>query len=277
MPTLRDTLRDLARRFEAAGVPSPRVDAEVLVTHALGLTPLDVRLRSEQELTSSEVERVEALARRREAREPLQHLTGEVEWGGVTLLTPPGALIPRPETERLLELTLHALHGHARPDVLDVGTGTGALALGVKHARPDARVHATDLSADALRVARANAKRLALDVTFAHGHLTAGLQGPFDVVVSNPPYLPDADAHDAQPEVRHDPHVALYAGPDGLAVARPLARSAARLLAPGGTLLIELDARNVHVLAAELTRAGWSARVEPDLAGRDRFLIAQRS
>ncbi|PYE55341.1 release factor glutamine methyltransferase [Deinococcus yavapaiensis KR-236] len=236
--------------------------------HALGWSRADLVTRRDLDVP---LEILEPLARRREAREPLQHLLGEVEWGELTLKVSPAALIPRPETEVLLELVLQCLRGVAAPRVLDVGTGTGVLALGVKAARPDAVVLATDVSEDALELARENAARLELDVEFVLGDLTANLAGPFNAVVSNPPYLPDADAARAQPEVRHDPSLALYGGPDGLALARRLVLEAERLTT---RLALELDPRNVRVLASEMT--GWTVTVHPDLTGRDRFLLASK-
>lgn len=270
---LRDALSDLAYRLQMAGVPSPRHDAEALIRHALNLSRLDLLLRPERELSAAEWARLDALTRRREGREPLQHLLGEVEWGELTLKVTPGALIPRPETELLLGLALQTLEQVDAPRVLDLGTGTGALALGIKLARPDARVWATDLSARALELARENAGRLGLEVAFALGDLNANLSGPFDLILSNPPYLPEADRAGAQPEVGFDPDLALYAGPDGLEVARRLVGAAPALLAPAGTLLLELDARNVQTLAREM--AGWTTKIEPDLTGRERFLRAQ--
>ncbi len=269
---LEGVLNDLTRRLNATGVPSPRHDAGALVRHTLRLSRLDVLLRPERELSGAEWARLDALARRREAREPLQHLLGEVEWGGLTLKVTPDALIPRPETELLLELALQALQNVSAPRVLDVGTGTGALALGVKLARPAAAVWATDVSSRALELASENADRLGFNVTFAQGDLNAGLSGPFDLILSNPPYLPESDRRGAQPEVGFDPDVALYAGPDGLEVARRLVGAAPALLAPAGLLLLELDPRNVHILASEL--ASWRTQTQPDLTGRERFLKA---
>lgn len=260
--------------MRAAGVPSPEADARALVRHALGLTGAALLTRAGEAVPDEGAARVWALVEERAARVPLQHLLGEVEWGGVRLRTDGRALVPRPETEWLLHLALEALRGVPAPRVLDVGTGTGALALGLKAARPDARVTATDLSPEALALAGENAALNGLDVAFVQGSLLTGLPGPFDLVLSNPPYLPDGDRAGADPEVRHDPDLALYAGADGLDVARPLAAEAGAALAPGGLLLLELDPRNAPTLAGELRAAGWEAEVLPDLTGRERFVRA---
>ena len=204
----------------------------------------------------------------------MQHLLGSVDWGGVTLHVSPAALIPRPETEVLLQLALDALSGLSAPAVLDVGTGSGALALGLAAARPDARVSASDVSAGALALARKNADANGLAVNFLHADLLEGVSGRYDLIVSNPPYLPESDRQEAQPEVRHDPDLALYSGPDGLSLARRLVAQAPGHLTPGGQLILELDPRNVDVLAGEMRPAGWAAEVEVDLAGRRRFLSA---
>lgn len=276
MPTLSRLLAEARERLRGAGVPSPEVDARALAEHTLGLTGAALLTRAGEEVPDEQAARLRALIARRAARIPLQHLLGEVEWGGVRLRTDGRALVPRPETEWLLHLALEALYGVPAPRVLDVGTGTGALALGLKAARPDARVTATDLSPEALALAGENAALNGLDVALVGGNLLAGLPGPFDLIVSNPPYLPDGDRAGADPEVRHDPDLALYAGADGLAVARPLAAAAGAVLAPGGVLLLELDPRNAPTLAGELGAAGWRAGVLPDLTGRERFVRATR-
>ncbi|GBF07204.1 HemK family modification methylase [Deinococcus aerius] len=275
--TVRAWLREAARLLREAGVPSPEADARALVTHGLGLGGAALLTRGGEVVPEADAARLLNLIHRRAAREPLQHLLGEVEWGGVRLRTDARALIPRPETEWLLHLALETLRAAVSPRVLDVGTGTGALALGVKAARPDATVTATDLSPDALDLARENAALNRLEVTFLGGSLLAGLPGPFDLIVSNPPYLPAADREGADPEVRFDPDLALYAGPDGLDVARPLAAEASSALAPHGVLLLELDPRNAAPFAAELRARGWHAEVLPDLAGRARFVRAGRA
>ncbi|SEJ71501.1 release factor glutamine methyltransferase [Deinococcus reticulitermitis] len=270
---LRDLLARATGQLRAAGVPSPEVDARALLEHALGLSRAALLLRGEEEVAPDAVAAVDDLLARRAARVPLQHLLGEVEWGGVRLRCDARALVPRPETEWLLDLARREVGGSAR--VLDIGTGTGALALGLKAALPAARVWATDLSPGALTLARENAALNGLDVTFVEGDLLAGLAGPFDLIVSNPPYLPEGDRAGADPEVTHDPELALYAGPDGLALARPLAAQARAALAPGGTLLLELDPRNAATFAAELRGAGWEAGVLPDLTWRERFVRAR--
>ncbi|GGQ96895.1 release factor glutamine methyltransferase [Deinococcus ruber] len=242
--------------------------------HVLNLDWSGLVLAGGRVLTAAQVQQTEALIARRLTREPLQHLIGAVEWGGIHLKVTPAALIPRPETETLLHLALEALSGRTAPAVLDVGTGSGALALGIKAARPAARVTATDLSAEALALARQNADLLHLEVAFLEADLLRGVPGTFDLIVSNPPYLPEADEAAAEPEVRHDPRQALYSGPDGLTLARQLMRQAAALLNPGGVVLLELDPRNVERLAHELHLSGWHAQIHPDLTGRLRFLEA---
>ena len=275
-PTVAQLQAQLIRRLLAAGIDSPLPEARALLTHVLRLDWSGLVLAGSRLLTPAETAQLEALTLRRLAREPLQHLLGSVDWGGVTLHVSPAALIPRPETEVLLELALAALNGRTAPAVLDVGTGSGALALGLAAARPDARVSASDVSAGALALARKNADANGLAVNFLHADLLEGVSGRYDLIVSNPPYLPESDRQEAQPEVRHDPELALYSGPDGLSLARRLVAQAPGHLTPGGRLILELDPRNVDVLAGEMRLAGWAAEVEVDLAGWRRFIVAGR-
>ncbi|ACO44976.1 peptide chain release factor N(5)-glutamine methyltransferase [Deinococcus deserti] len=274
MATVREWFQAASRRLAEAGVPSPEVDARALLEHALGLSPTGLLLRGPEQVLPDDAARLNGLLEKRAARVPLQHLLGEVEWGGVHLRSDTRALIPRPETEWLLHLSLQDLSAVSLPRVLDVGTGSGALALGLKAARPDAQVWATDISPEALTLAQENSARNGLEVTFVQGSLLAGLAGPFDLIVSNPPYLPESDRLEADPEVKHDPALALYAGTDGLELARPLAAQAAGALTPGAPLWLELDPRNATVFAAELRSTGWDTSVHPDLTGRERFVRA---
>ncbi|MFT2721251.1 peptide chain release factor N(5)-glutamine methyltransferase [Deinococcus sp. A31D244] len=274
---LRDLLLSGVARLGDAGVPSPEVDARELLLYALNLTPTALLTRAHEPVGADGQARYAALLDRRSAREPLQHILGEVEWGGVRLRSDPRALVPRPETEWLLHLLLPCVQSRAQPRVLDVGTGTGALALGVKAACPGAAVTATDLSPGALALARENAALNGLEVTWMQADLLAGVPGPFDLIVSNPPYLPDGDRAHADPEVQRDPDLALYSGQDGLTLARRLAAQAPAALAAGGELWLELDPRNAATLAAELRAAGWDARLHADLTGRERFVQARRA
>ena len=257
-------------------MPSPEHDARELVQRVTDLSHLELLMRAEQPIKMRQLQHLEELTRRREAREPLQYLLSPIEWADLQLNVSPAALVPRPETEMLLALALQTVQSWAAPRVLDVGTGTGALALGVKQACPAAQVTGSDISSAALALARRNAVLNTLDVTFMQADLLAGLSGPCEVLLSNPPYLPEADQAQAQPEVRFDPALALYGGPDGLSLARRLCEDVPRVLAPGGVLWLELDPRNVGVLAAELGAAGWMTEIHPDLTGRERFLKAQR-
>ncbi|MDO4263416.1 MAG: peptide chain release factor N(5)-glutamine methyltransferase [Deinococcus sp.] len=275
--SLRGWQAQAAARLEAAGVPSAHSDAEALLEEVTGLNRTARLLRAQDLLDPATHRQLDALLARRLAREPLQYLLGTVEWGGVRLRCDRRALIPRPETEWLLHLALNDPAVEQAQRVADIGTGTGALALGWKAARPGSRVTATDISAQALALAQENAALNALDVTFVLGDLLAPLAGQaFDLILSNPPYLPGSDAGTLDPEVNHDPALALYGGPDGLTLARRLAAQAVGVLAPGGVLWLELDGRNAHAFAAELAGQGWQAGVHPDLTGRERLVRAVR-
>ncbi|GGL91546.1 release factor glutamine methyltransferase [Deinococcus aerolatus] len=271
---LRGHLAAAVQTLRAAGVPSPDVDARALILHALDLPPTAFLLRGQEEVDAADAARLQGLVRQRAARVPLQHLLGTLEWGGVGLRVDRRALIPRPETEWLLSLALAEVRAVRAPRVVDVGTGTGALALGFRQARPDAAVLGADLSPEALDLARENAALNGLEVAFVESDLLAALPGPFDLILANLPYLPEGDRAHADPEVRHDPDLALYSGPDGLTLARRLVLQARAALADGGVLWLELDPRNAPTLAAELCAQGWEATLHPDLTGRERFVRA---
>lgn len=270
-------------RLASAGVDSPAADAARVLGHVLGLSRTELLVRRGDALTEPQRAAFLALLARRERREPLQLVLGEATFLDLTLSVAPGVLLPRPETERLVELALTELADDppGPGDVLlDVGTGSGAIALALKRAHPRAEVWATDLSADALALARRNAEALGLPLEVRHSDLLAdpdvrAAAGRAVAVVSNPPYLPASDRDAVPPEVAAEPAAALFAGVDGLDVARRLAAQLAEALRPGALVALELDPRNVRALAAELR--GWGGvRVEEDLAGRERFVVARR-
>ena len=273
--------------FASKGVESPRLNAEQVVGHALGLKRMQLYIQFERLLTEAELEKIRPLVKRRAQREPLQHIVGTVEWGGLTLKSDKRALVPRPETEELLELVLE--RGKPAPDapagfprVLDLGTGTGALALALAKAWPSARVTAVDASDDALALARENASLVGLSdrVSFLKSDWFSALPADavFDVIVSNPPYLTDAEVAEAEPEVRvHDPLSALVAPDAGLADLKKIIAGAASRLVAGGLLALETGVKQHAALLAALAEVGLrEGESRLDLRGRERFVFARR-
>ncbi|MGW4330831.1 peptide chain release factor N(5)-glutamine methyltransferase [Nocardia sp. NPDC004573] len=285
---LRPVLNDAIETLRTAGVHSPRADAEHLAAHVLGVER--TRLALSPLVSPDELDEFRALVDRRARRIPLQHLTGTAVMGALDLAVGPGVFVPRPETELLYAWALAQLealpHDHA-PIVVDLCTGSGALALALAHARPDAEVHAVELDAAALVWARRNADdRIAAGDTpitlyaddATDPTLLTDLNGRVDLVVSNPPYIPEGARLD--PEVaEHDPPVALFGGPDGLSVIREMIPNITRLLRPGGATAIEHDDTNGSGVAALLTATGAFTDVveHPDLAGKPRFVAATRT
>jgi release factor glutamine methyltransferase len=277
MTTLtRTRVADAAARLAEAGVESPRVDAELLAAYVLGVPR--TRLVLAPELDDSDVARLDALVERRAAREPLQHLLTSAVLGPVSVAVGPGVFVPRPETELLLTEGVAALRGIAGPRAVDLCTGSGALALALATARPDAEVHAVELDEGALAWARRNLDGSSVRLTGAdvtHGDTLALLEGIVDVVVANPPYVPEGT--EVGPEVDHDPHEAVFGGPDGLAVIRPLATTAARLLRDGGRVAVEHDESHAPAVREVLTGAGFDdVATRSDLAGRPRVAVGTR-
>ncbi|MEY4489913.1 MAG: hypothetical protein RIQ79_2421 [Verrucomicrobiota bacterium] len=287
MPTLLEIIQKTTDFLTAKGVESARLNAEQLVGHALALKRMQIYLQFERVLTEVDLEKIRPLVKRRAQREPLQHILGTVEWGGLTLKSDRRALVPRPETEELFELVVRRRASipsadSAPPRVLDLGTGSGALALALAKAWPNAQVTALDASDHALALATENATALGFAdrVTFIKSDWFSALPAgeTFDVIVSNPPYLTDAEVAAAEPEVRiHDPREALVAPDEGLADLRSILRAASSRLVPGGLLALETGIAQHGVLLEEIATAGL-LRVEsvPDLSKRDRFIIAWR-
>jgi release factor glutamine methyltransferase len=263
------------------GVGEGRLDAEHLLAHVLGATRLELYLQHDRPLTTDELGAFRPLLRRRAAREPLQYILGRTQFRELELITDRRVLIPRPETEELVDLVLARSAGRSGLTALDLGTGSGCIALSLLGEGPFTRVVGTDLSAAALEVAGLNAKSHGLveRLDLRRGPLYEPVTGQrFDVVVSNPPYVDPSDGPHLQPEVRDwEPGSALFAEERGLAVLRALVTGAPEHLGPGGLLALETglgQGENV-VRAIRATRAFDDPELVPDLSGRPRFVAAR--
>jgi len=247
-----------------------RLDAQLLLLHALGRPQNDrawLVAHDNDTLASDAEMRYINLTRRRAAGTPLAYLTGRREFYGLTLQVDARVLDPRPDTETLVDWALE--HLGAQGSVVDLGTGSGAIALALKSQRPGARVEAVDTSTEALAVAQANAQRLALDVAFHAANWLEGLQGTFDLIVSNPPYITEDDPH--LEKLGHEPLLALTSGPDGLDAIRTIVAQAPAHLQPGGWLLLEHGWQQAEAVRALLTQAGFAqVQSRRDLAGIER-------
>jgi release factor glutamine methyltransferase len=271
-PTLIDLVQKSAQWLGTKGIANARREAEWIFAESLGLTRIELYTRFDMPLEPAEVERLRALIARRGKREPLAYVIGTQPFRTLSLRVGPGVLVPRPETEELVGHALAALPPSAH--VLDVGTGSGAIALAIKAERPDAQVAATDASPAALAIAKDNASRLAIDVTFHEGHLANHLPaGTWDCLCANLPYIGDTSAERARCDIEttFEPTEALFAGPDGLALIAPLVADLPRLLSPVGQAWFEHgheQAARIRSLAGD---AGLAAETKPDLAGKDRI------
>jgi release factor glutamine methyltransferase len=271
---LQEVLRAATDYLERKGVESPRLDAELILAETLRLTRLDLYTQHDRPLTEAERGGARALVERRGKREPLAYVLGTWGFRRLTLKTDPRALVPRPETEVVVESALELLRGKERPAVLDVGTGTGAIALAIADEHPGARVTAVDRSPGALELARENATRLGMDVAFLRADLSDGLPpGPFDLVVSNPPYVSAAELDALEPEVRDwEPREALL--DDGQTA--KLAARARDVLAPGGWLVLETHGEQAPAAEEFCAGLGYEpTTIRVDLAGRGRVVEAR--
>jgi release factor glutamine methyltransferase len=266
--TLGDVLRGATEYLAGRGIDTARVDAELLLARALGLSRIELYTQHDRPLSDAERTAARALVQRRGLREPLAYVLGDWDFRRLTLKTDRRALVPRPETEIVVERCLVLLEGAEAPRIADVGTGTGAIALALKQERPDAVVVATDVSSEALELARENAEANALDVRFVHGDLLEGVAGPLDLVVSNPPYVRAGEIDALEPEVRDwEPRGALV--DEGQTVR--LARSAQSVLE--GWLVLEVHEERARLLSGELAKLGYrGVSIALDLAGRERVL-----
>jgi release factor glutamine methyltransferase len=268
--TTKEAIREVADELEQAGCPSSRVDAEWLLAHVLGGNRTDLYV-DDRPLDEAELFRLRSLVDRRRAREPLAYVLGEWGFRRLTLAVDPRVLIPRPETEILVERCLAILEGVERPRVLDIGVGSGAIALAIADERPDAHVVATDSSSAALEVAEANKLRLELDgrVELRNGELLADAEGPFDLVVSNPPYVAAEDIDSLEPEILREPREALV----GAGRHEEIASAAKPALRSGGALALEVADGQAAEVAASLGALGYvEVTTTPDLADRERVV-----
>lgn len=274
--------------LKSKGVPNPRLDAELLLANVLGLKRLDLYLQFDRPLAETELSRYRDFIRRRGLREPLQHIEGVAHFRELTLLSDKRALIPRPETELLVDAIKKNLSvafpsdsGAGALRVLDVGTGTGAIALSVARELPHCGTWACDVSRDALDLARANAARNGLDaVIFTESDLFSGFDANlrWHAIASNPPYIGEGEMEALEPEVRdHDPRLALVGGPQGWELPARLLDAARGRLEPGGFLLLEIAPPQFSILKERALAGGW-ARVEglPDYQQDNRFLLIFR-
>ncbi len=277
MIALAEVLRRSTEYLDAHGSTTARLDAELLLSHGLGLSRIELYTQFERPLSESELAACRELVRRRGQREPVAYVIGHWGFRRLDLRVDARVLVPRPETELAVERCLALLLGEQRPTVLDVGTGSGAIALALKDELPDAVVVACDVSPDALDVARDNAARLGLEVKLIESDLLERVpDGQFRLIVSNPPYIAESEMAALQPEVAvHEPRLATVAGSDGLEVYRRLLPQASRRLSAGGHLVVECAAGQSAALVAELERLGYAdPGVDSDLSGIERVVWA---
>ena len=264
------TLRDVLQSAQVAGVD--RLDAQMLLLHALARNPHErswLLAHDTNVMTPSQQQALDSSLKRRLAGEPIAYITGHQEFFGLDLCVDARVLVPRADTEVLVEWTLEVLEAQKQAKVVDLGTGSGAIALSLKHTRSDLHVHAVDYSADALKVARSNAQRLQLDVHFSQGSWLSDVQDTFDAIVSNPPYIETHDHH--LNALRHEPLQALVSGADGLSDIRTIITQAGQRLKPGGWLLLEHGYDQAERVRNLLTDAGFaSVQSRRDLAGIER-------
>jgi release factor glutamine methyltransferase len=262
--------------FARKGVDAPRLTAEILLAHALRCDRVRLYLDFDKPIGEPELAAYRELVRRRADGEPAAYLVGKKEFYGRPFAVDARVLVPRPETELVLEAALAALPTAGR--ALDLCTGSGILGVSLALERPGARVVATDLSADALAVARANAAALGAEVDLRAGDLYDALgeaEPPFDVIVSNPPYIPRGELDTLPREVRREPRIALDGGEDGLALLRRIVAGAPARLSPGGALVLEMHESHVDVLPRLCLEAGLErAEARKDLAGLPRYVVA---
>jgi len=279
--TVLELLQSTTAYFQKRGIESPRLNAEQLLAFILKRKRIELYLEFERVLTELELTPLRELVRRRGQREPLQHLLGTVEFAGQTFVCDKRALIPRPETEQLVELLqskIESASGGRKSKILDVGTGSGVIALSLATKFPEAEITATEISDDALALAQENAERLGLTsrLTFLGGDLLTYVTDVYNLIVANLPYVAATDRATLSREVLHDPEAALFGGERGDELVRKLIETAPAHLAPGGLLALELGAGHTDDLAALMAQKNYhDIKTERDYAGVIRFLFGK--
>jgi release factor glutamine methyltransferase len=279
LKTVQQILTATAGYLQKHGIESPRLNAEHLLAHILAKKRIDLYLEFDRPLSDRELDPLRLLMKRRAAGEPLQHLLGTAEFHGRSFLCDKRALIPRPETEHLVQLLItHPPFAAAKPArILDAGTGSGVIALTLAAEWPNAEIDAIDISPAALALAAENAARLALTdrVRFIQSDLFSAISGPYDLIVANLPYIPAAEIPTLSTEVRHDPHSALDGGPDGAALIRDFVAEARSHLNPGAWIALEIGAGQAPSLMEHLRLLAYShITATTDYSGINRFLFA---
>jgi release factor glutamine methyltransferase len=278
------TLREWLSNGEAQLLTGPhpdraKRDAESLLLHLIGKNKAWLMVHGEDDFAGCSAIRYAGLLERRRKGEPIQYITGETEFYGLPLLVTRDVLIPRPETEFLVEKTLEFAAAFEHPRIIDIGTGSGAIPIAFAHNLPHAQITATDISAAALSLAEENAKRHRVAIRFLQGDLLAPVAGEqFDIIVSNPPYVPESDRGSLSVEVRdHEPALALFAGDDGLSIYRRLIPQAFASLSHGGFIALEIGSGQQPAIDSLLIEAGFSdVQFTPDLQGIPRVAAARR-
>ena len=279
---LKQALTSAVDRLESSDVGSPRMNAEVLLMFVLGVHRAYLYAHPERELTAEEESRYDEVLAQRATGMPSQYITGHQEFWGLDFIVSPAVLIPRPETEHLVETVLELAREVPRPKLVDIGTGSGCIALALAHELKGAEVYAVDLSPEALEIAHANAVRLQLDrsVQFLRSNVLEALMNTsgFDFVVSNPPYVGFDEADKVQKSVRDfEPRMAVFAGKQGLDVISPLVQQAHTVLKPGGWLAMEIGYSMRDIVVDLLSPTMWEdVRVVPDLQGIPRVVAARK-
>lgn len=275
--TIGSILKWSEQYFGSHGAETPRLDAEVLLSYLLGQKRIFLYVHFDQPLTAEELARYREMVKRRAAGEPVAYICGEKEFMGLTFKVTPAVLVPQPDTETLVEAAIERLRGKKSPRVADICTGSGAIALALAHYLPETSVAATDISTEALSIAKENAESLGLSerVEFREGDLLAPLSGePFDAIVSNPPYISSAEIAGLPREVRAEPIIALDGGADGLDFYRRLVHESAALLKDGGFLAVECGDTQAGAIA-EMAVTGGFGRTEivHDLSDKERVVV----